>query len=55
MSVQPDPSASGEQVGPADPEHDPRASYALDPAYVRALTRRVVSTTGRTLADVHPA
>ncbi len=54
MSVQPDPSASGEQVGPADPEHDPRASYALDPAYVRALTRRVCSTTGRTSPTYTP-
>ncbi|WP_426246888.1 succinic semialdehyde dehydrogenase [Nocardioides sp. LHG3406-4] len=34
--------------GPADPEHDPRASYALEPAYVDNLTRRVVSTTGQT-------
>jgi succinate-semialdehyde dehydrogenase/glutarate-semialdehyde dehydrogenase len=38
--------------GPHDPEHDPRASYALEPAYVARLTRRVVSTTGRT-APVH--
>ena len=48
MTVQPEPSPSSrEQVGPADPEHDPTASYALDPAYARALTGRVVSTTGR--------
>ncbi len=48
MSAQPDRpgSSSGEQVGPADPEHDPTASYALDPAYVRALTSRVVATSG---------
>ena len=46
MTPQPEPSHSSQQVGPADPEHDPTASYALDPAYVRALTNRVVSTTG---------
>ncbi len=34
--------------GPADPEHDPRASYALEPDYVRALTNRLVATTGET-------
>ena len=32
--------------GPADPEHDPTASYALEPDYVAALTRRVLSSTG---------
>ena len=56
MSVQPDPShssAAGE-VGPADPEHDPTASYALDPAYVRALTARVVSSTGESAATYTP-
>jgi acyl-CoA reductase-like NAD-dependent aldehyde dehydrogenase len=34
--------------GPADPEHDPRASYALEPDYVRALTDRLVATSGET-------
>jgi acyl-CoA reductase-like NAD-dependent aldehyde dehydrogenase len=29
---------------PADPEHDPRASYAFDPAYVAALTDRVIAS-----------
>ncbi|QIK75464.1 succinic semialdehyde dehydrogenase [Nocardioides piscis] len=39
--------ASGHLVdGPFDPEHDPRASLALEPAYVDNLTRRIVSTTG---------
>ena len=33
-------------TGPHDPEHDPAASYALEPGYVEALTRRVVSSTG---------
>ena len=31
---------------PADPEHDPRASYAFAPEYVAALTDRIVATTG---------
>ena len=35
--------ASGHLVdGPADPEHDPTASYALEPDYVASLTSRVV-------------
>src|SRR3954465_6347356 len=56
MSVQPEPSASssGQHVGPADPEHDPRASYALDPAYVRSLTGRVISTTGESVPTYTP-
>src|SRR4051812_27851200 len=56
MSVQPDPSSSssGQQTGPADPEHDPTASYALDPAYVRSLTGRVVSTTGESVPTYTP-
>ena len=40
--------------GPHDPEHDPRASYALEPEYVAALTRRVLSTTGRTVPVASP-
>ncbi len=39
--------APGALRGPADPEHDPTASYALEPAQVRTLTERVVSSTGR--------
>ncbi|UMG93378.1 succinic semialdehyde dehydrogenase [Nocardioides sp. TF02-7] len=35
--------------GPHDPEHDPRASYVLEPAYVASLTSRIVATTGRTV------
>ena len=38
--------------GPPDPEHDPRASYALDREYVDSLTRRIVATSGET-AQVH--
>jgi acyl-CoA reductase-like NAD-dependent aldehyde dehydrogenase len=34
--------------GPHDPEHDPRASYALQRDYVAALTARVVASSGRT-------
>jgi succinate-semialdehyde dehydrogenase/glutarate-semialdehyde dehydrogenase len=47
--------ASGHLVnGPADPEHDPKASYALEPDYVANLTRRVISTTGATVAVESP-
>ncbi len=35
--------------GPADPEHDPTASYALEPEDVASLTRRIVSTTGESV------
>jgi succinate-semialdehyde dehydrogenase/glutarate-semialdehyde dehydrogenase len=38
--------------GPQDPEHDPTASYALEPTYVEALTRRILSTSGETI-EVH--
>ena len=34
--------------GPADPEHDPRASYALEPDYAQNLTRRILASTGET-------
>ncbi len=40
---------------PADPEHDPRASYAFDQAYVTALTERIVSSTGKTVTAYAPA
>jgi succinate-semialdehyde dehydrogenase/glutarate-semialdehyde dehydrogenase len=32
--------------GPRDPEHDPGATYALDPTYVARLTARVLATSG---------
>ena len=52
MSAQnPTPAGGPALVGPPDPEHDPRASYALEPAYVRALTDRLVATRDAT-ADV---
>ena len=41
-------------TAPSDPEHDPTASYALDPAYVRALTDRVLSTTGESAPTYSP-
>lgn len=34
--------------GPRDPEHDPAASYALEPGYVARLTARVLATSGET-------
>ncbi len=40
--------------GPADPEHDATAAYALDRTYVAGLTARVVSTTGTTHAVSSP-
>ena len=40
--------------GPADPEHDSTATYALDRSYVARLTRRLVSTSGETHAVASP-
>ena len=40
--------------GPADPEHDPAASYGLEPDYVRRLTGRILSTTGETAPTYSP-
>jgi acyl-CoA reductase-like NAD-dependent aldehyde dehydrogenase len=40
--------------GPADPEHDPTASYALEPEYVARLTARVLATSGETAAVHSP-
>ncbi|GAB3851449.1 succinic semialdehyde dehydrogenase [Nocardioides maradonensis] len=40
--------------GPHDPEHDPRATYVLEPSYVARLTDRILSTTGRTLPLMSP-
>ncbi len=54
MNAQPERPHPGTQVGPADPEHDPTASYALDPAYARALTGRVVSSTGQAVPTYSP-
>ncbi len=55
MSASPDlPPADGPRgrplvEGPADPEHDPTASYALEPEYVDGLTARLVATSGSTV------
>lgn len=55
MNPQPEPSPSGGVDTPLrDPEHDLTASYALDPAYVRDLTSRVVSTTGESAPTYCP-
>ncbi|MCX6401836.1 MAG: succinic semialdehyde dehydrogenase [Propionibacteriales bacterium] len=40
--------------GPHDPEHDPRAAYALEPEYVARLTDRILSTTGVTKQVTSP-
>ena len=40
---------------PADPEHDPRASYAFDPEYVAALTSRIIATSGTGVTAYAPA
>ena len=47
----PTPSPAGGPLtdGPADPEHDPRAAYALEPDYVANLTRRIVASSGQTV------
>ena len=50
MNAQQPSSAGGPVVeGPRDPEHDPRAAYALEPAYVAALTERLLATSGSTV------
>ncbi|HJR38299.1 MAG TPA: succinic semialdehyde dehydrogenase [Nocardioidaceae bacterium] len=41
-------------IAPPDPEHDVTAAYALEPAYVRALTARVVSCTGESVPTTCP-
>ncbi|GAB3999287.1 succinic semialdehyde dehydrogenase [Nocardioides marmoraquaticus] len=51
MTAHPDPSTN---TGPADPEHDVTASYALEPDEVRALTDLVASSTGRSVPTYTP-
>jgi acyl-CoA reductase-like NAD-dependent aldehyde dehydrogenase len=59
MSLPSDPSntptGSSATELPHDPEHDPRASYAFERAYVKALTDRIVTTTGRTVTAYAPS
>jgi acyl-CoA reductase-like NAD-dependent aldehyde dehydrogenase len=50
MSAQPDPHLDA----PADPEHDPRATFALDPAVARRLSGRVVATSGEVRTSYAP-
>ena len=40
--------------GPRDPEHDPGATYALDPSYVARLTARILATSGETKEVLSP-
>ena len=40
--------------GPSDPEHDPTASYGLEPEYVARLTTRILATSGETAAVHSP-
>ncbi|WP_139978055.1 succinic semialdehyde dehydrogenase [Nocardioides litoris] len=47
-SSSPSPAGGPLVGGPADPEHDPNAAYALEPAYVERLTSRILATTGTT-------
>ncbi len=55
MNAPPDPThASFSGFSTRDPEHDLTASYALEPAYVRALTGRVVSTTEQSVPTFCP-
>jgi succinate-semialdehyde dehydrogenase / glutarate-semialdehyde dehydrogenase len=50
MSAQnPNPSGGPTVEGPHDPEHDPTASYALEPDHTARLTRRVLATSGSTV------
>ena len=47
---QPDPTITG----PHDPEHHPGATLAFEPEYAAALTQRVVSTSGESVAVSSP-
>jgi succinate-semialdehyde dehydrogenase/glutarate-semialdehyde dehydrogenase len=51
MNAQPDPLGTAEV---RDPAVHATASYALEPAYVRTLTSRVLATTGESLATYSP-
>ncbi|KHL18554.1 succinate-semialdehyde dehydrogenase/glutarate-semialdehyde dehydrogenase [Mumia flava] len=49
-----DPRRSDVSALPADPEHDPTAAFALDPARVRTLTARLRATSGRSVTTEAP-
>ena len=53
-SQNPTPGGGPLVEGPHDPEHDPRASYGLEPEYVAALTDRLTATSGRTVQVESP-
>lgn len=48
-AANPSPAGGPLVEGPHDPEHDPTASYALEPDYVASLTQRVLATSGETV------
>jgi succinate-semialdehyde dehydrogenase / glutarate-semialdehyde dehydrogenase len=50
----PEPSGPADLQGLRDPEHDPRASYALEPEYVAGLATRLRATSGETRALESP-
>jgi succinate-semialdehyde dehydrogenase / glutarate-semialdehyde dehydrogenase len=52
MTAHPGPGAP--PAGPADPEHDPAATYALDPALAQRLTGRILSTSGESVTSTAP-
>jgi acyl-CoA reductase-like NAD-dependent aldehyde dehydrogenase len=57
MNAHPDPSAHSDNLRDADvrdPQHDPTASYALDPGYVRSLTDRLLASGGESVATYCP-
>ncbi len=48
------PSGDPLLTGPHDPEHDPRATYALEPEYAGRLVDRLTATSGETVEIVSP-
>ncbi|GAA2000422.1 MULTISPECIES: succinic semialdehyde dehydrogenase [Nocardioides] len=48
-AANPSPAGGPLVEGPHDPEHDPTASYALEPDYVASLTQRILATSGETV------
>jgi len=55
MSAEPDPQSSATTSdGPRDPASDPTASYALEPAFVRSLTDRLLATSGSSVSTYCP-